>query len=142
MSHHNERATLEKARLAFNSGDLTTYINILYTEDVHFHFLPPELPQGHAGAKLYYGVFYQAFPDARFYVDDMIEDGDKMALRFRFAGTHLGDFNGIPPTGKSFEINGMTIMRWKNGMVVERWNEADFLGLLQQLGVIPVNETV
>lgn len=128
--------TLEKAGGYFNSGDLEGYITTLYAPEVTFHYYPPELPQGRTGARLYYGAFLQGFPDAAFYPEDIIFEGDKLVVRYRLDATHLGEFNGIPASGKQISFNGITIMRWQDAQVVERWNEADFLGLLQQIGAM------
>ena len=131
--------TLDEAGGYFNSGDLEGYISTLYAPNVNFHYFPPELPQGRAGAHLYYGAFLQGFPDAAFYLDDIVFEGDKLTLRYHLMATHLGEFNGIPATNTRISFNGITILRWEDGQVVERWNEADFMGLLQQLGVVPLS---
>jgi len=121
----------------WNNGDLEGYLNTLYDPQCTFYYFPPELPQGKGGARLFYGGFLAGFPDAQLVVDDTIVEGDSVVARYRLEATHQGEFNGIPPTGKTAVLNGITLMRFANGKVVERWNEADFLGFLQQLGAIP-----
>ena len=64
-------------------------------------------------------------------------EGDDLAVRYHIDATHGGEFNGIPATGKRVSFSGTTIMCFKDGKVVERWSESDFLGLLQQVGAIP-----
>lgn len=81
--------------------------------------------------------FREAFPDARFTVDDMLADGDLVAARLTMRGTHLGELNGIPPTGREVTVTGMSIERVADGRIVEGWNQNDALGLLTQLGVLP-----
>ncbi len=132
--------TVEAARVRFNSGDVEGYVMTLYAPDCTFHYFPPGLPGGWEGARMYYGGFKAAFPDASFAPEDILTDGDKVAIRYRLHATHLGEFNGMPPTGKTAVLNGITILRFANGKVVERWNEADFLGFLQQLGAMPQPE--
>ena len=78
-----------------------------------------------------------AFPDLRMTIEDQIAEGDRVVTRFRVRGTHLGAFQGIPPTGKQGEISGTIIDRIADGRVIECWSNADDLGLLQQLGVVP-----
>ncbi|UCC60632.1 MAG: ester cyclase, partial [Dehalococcoidia bacterium] len=78
-----------------------------------------------------------AFPDQKLTVEDLIAEGDKVVLRFTGSGTHKGDLSGIPPTGKQFNVPGVSILRIADGKVVERWNVSDYLLLLQQLGIIP-----
>jgi steroid delta-isomerase-like uncharacterized protein len=79
-----------------------------------------------------------AFPDSRFLVDDVIAEGDKVAVRHRLQGTHQAEFQGIPATGKQVEIGGIVIFRIENGVIVEAWLNADIMGMLQQLGAVPV----
>lgn len=81
--------------------------------------------------------FRSAFPDARFTVEDMLAEGDRVAARLTMRGTHLGALNGIPATGRSVVVSGMSIERIAEGRIVEGWNENDALGMLQQLGVFP-----
>jgi predicted ester cyclase len=137
MSTVNYKNVLEAARQKWNSGDLNGYIETLYDPNCTFHFLPPGLPRGVEGARLFYGGFMTGFPNSQFTAEEMIMEGDKLVVRYRLQATHRGEFNGIPPTGKQATLNGITILRFTNGKVVERWNETDFLGFLQQLGVIP-----
>lgn len=77
-----------------------------------------------------------AFPDIRMTVEHQVAEGDKVATRWRARGTHLGEFRGIPPTGKHGEISGTIIDRIADGKIIECWSNTDDLGLLQQLGVI------
>ncbi len=81
--------------------------------------------------------FRKAFPDGRFTVEDQIAEGDKVAVRYRFTGAQLGDFQGMPPTGKQVSYSGMLIYRVADGKIAEQWTEIDLLGLLRQLGVPP-----
>jgi predicted ester cyclase len=71
-------------------------------------------------------------------VDDVIAEGDKVAVRHRLLGTHQAEIQGIPATGRQVEVNGIVIFRIENRMVVEAWLNADIVGMMQQLGVIPV----
>jgi predicted SnoaL-like aldol condensation-catalyzing enzyme len=135
----NHLQVLENARQKFNQGDVEGYLNELYRPDVTLHYLPPGLPPGHEGARLFYGGFLAGFPDAQLVFDDTISEGDRVAVRFHVDMTHQGEFNGIPPTGKRGSLAGMTVMRFVDGKVAERWSESDFMGLLQQLGVMPAS---
>jgi steroid delta-isomerase-like uncharacterized protein len=81
-----------------------------------------------------------AFSDSDLKVEEMIADGDKIAWRWSFRGTNTASFAGIPATGKQVEFTGMSIDRFADGQIVERWAEIDFLGMLQQLGAIPTPE--
>lgn len=89
------------------------------------------------GWSAWFQGFRTAFPDARFTVEDMVAEGDRVAARLTMRGTHLGPLNGVPPTGRAVVVGGMSLERVADGRIVEGWNENDALGLLQQLGVLP-----
>ena len=71
-------------------------------------------------------------------IDDMVAEGNKVAIRVTFKGTHQGEFLGIAPTGKDVSIPISLIYRLAGGMIVEHWMLADQLGLMQQLGAAPI----
>lgn len=77
-----------------------------------------------------------AFPDLSMTVQDEIAEGDKVACRLVVRGTHKGEYQGVPGTGKSVEIGGIDIIRMAGGRAVERWGYFDDLKMLQQLGVM------
>jgi predicted ester cyclase len=83
-------------------------------------------------------MYLTAFPDLHFTIEDIIAEGDTVVVRQTARGTHQGDLMGIPPTGKQVSGTGITITRVVNGKAVEDWFNGDDLGLLQQLGVVPV----
>jgi predicted ester cyclase len=78
-----------------------------------------------------------AFPSYQLIAEDMIAEGDKVVVRSTFRGTHKGDLMGIAPTGKQVTMSLILIYRIADDKIVEHWMQADTLGLLQQLGVIP-----
>ena len=81
--------------------------------------------------------FHAAFPDLRHNLEELIAEGDKVAVRLLLSGSHRGVFQGLPPTGKEIAVTGMGIFRIVNGKVVENSPLADSLGMLQQLGALP-----
>ena len=104
---------------------------------MHMPGMPPINAEGALGM---FKVFYGAFPDARHTFDDLVAEGDKVALRFTFSGTHTGEFQGIPPTGRTVKIAASVVDRFVDGKLVEHWSLIDTMGLMQQLGVIPEPE--
>ncbi len=80
---------------------------------------------------------FAAFPDSNMTIDDTVAEGDRVVSRFTVRGTHRGEFQGIPPTGKQVTITGIAISRIEGGRVVEDWEELNMLGLMQQIGAIP-----
>lgn len=120
---------------AWISGDYDAYRNTLAPEYVWRS--PSNIPQPlsreqtiEAGRAL-----RQAFPDAAYDLVEMIAAGDKVITRFVMRATHLGEFQGIPATGKKTELSGIAIVRIENGKAVEEREESDMLGLIQQLGL-------
>ena len=96
----------------------------------------PQLPPGPAGVRVIATMFRSAFPDFRMLIDMMVAEGDQVAAHFVQTGTHLGDFMGIPPTGRRVEFTEIGILRIEDGKVVESWYQPDMLGLMQQLGAV------
>jgi steroid delta-isomerase-like uncharacterized protein len=80
-----------------------------------------------------YGLLHSAFPDLVFQVHDVIAEGDKVVVRWSWTCTHLGEFLGIPPTGKKADVSGMAIYRLKDGKIAERWVSTNLDGLIQKL---------
>ena len=86
------------------------------------------------------GPFSEAFPDLRLTVEDIVSEGETVAARVAFHGTHRGEFQGTPPSGKQVAFSSMEFNRVVGGKVEEHWVELDLFGLMQQLGTIPEPE--
>jgi steroid delta-isomerase-like uncharacterized protein len=82
--------------------------------------------------------FVEGFPDLQLTVEDAVGEGDLVAQRVHFAGTHTGEFQGLPPTGRTVEFSGLELNRFVDGRVAEHWFQLDALSLLQQLGLVVV----
>jgi len=80
-------------------------------------------------------MVHRGFPDVTFSIEEMFAVGDRVISRYMMRGTHKGEIQGIPATGNKFEISGIMINRIENGKVVEDREDADMLGLMQQLGM-------
>jgi steroid delta-isomerase-like uncharacterized protein len=78
-----------------------------------------------------------AFEHLNVTVEDMVAEGNKVTARFTARGIHKGQFMGLPPTGKPITMTGIEIFRIDNGKIAELWGEANLLGLMQQLGIVP-----
>jgi steroid delta-isomerase-like uncharacterized protein len=102
---------------------------------VHFSGIPP---MDWNGTKQFSAAFYSAFPDLRHNIVDMVAEGDKVAVRLNVTGTHKGELQGIPPTGKKVSFNATDFITLMDGKVAEEWVNADIMGLMQQIGAIPV----
>ncbi len=113
--------------------------NDLFAQEAIFFESGVKLPEpGPAGVKEGIEALCKAFPDLRMEIDDLVEAGDKVALRWRSFGTHKGELEGIPPTNRKIAANGTAIYRLAHGKVVEEWMNTDKLGVYKQLGVISV----
>ena len=93
--------------------------------------------QGLESVKQFLSMYLTAFPDVQLTIEDMVAEGDTVVIRHTFRGTHKGDLMGIPPTGKQVNVTGIDIIRTAGGKIVEQWTNADDLGAMQQLGVVP-----
>lgn len=112
-------------------------LNQFMAEDIHDYNQFPGLPQGIEGQRQALGVLMKGFPDQHYSVDAVIGDGDKVVIRSTLRGTHTGEFQGIPATGKQVTVQGIDIVRAKDGKWIEHWGIFDALGLMQQIGAIP-----
>ena len=120
-----------------SGGDIDAIVELCSPEVVN-HSASPGVPSNCEGVKHLTAMFRQAFPDSYLTVEDMIAEGDKVATRMTFHGSHQGTFKDVPPTGQrvSIRLRLIGIVRVADGKVVEYWSMGDNLGLMQQLGVI------
>ncbi len=120
-----------------NQGNLDV-IDELVSEDFVEHEQFPGLPTtGREAPRAALGVFMAAFPGMQFTVDDIIAEDDKVVVRGRMAGTHQGEFMGIPATGKSFEAGFIDIIEVHDGQATAHWGQTDSAAMMEQLGLVP-----
>jgi steroid delta-isomerase-like uncharacterized protein len=122
----------------WHQGQLSR-IDDLFTTDFVRHDPGGRELQGTEQNRQFIGSLRAAFPDVHYTVEDQIAEGDKVVVRYRFRGTHLGAFQGMPPTGKQVTYTGILIYRIVDGKIAEQWTEFDLLGFLRQLGVLPTS---
>jgi steroid delta-isomerase-like uncharacterized protein len=134
MSTEDNKVLVRRWYESFNRRDMSMYE--MFASDFVYH-LPSMTLHGLEEFKQFLSQYLTAFPDARFTVEDEIAEGELVASRATLHGTHQGGFMGIQPTGKQVTSTGIAIDRIVDGKFVESWLEADNLGLLQQLGVVP-----
>jgi steroid delta-isomerase-like uncharacterized protein len=102
--------------------------------DIHVHTGIASGPEDMRAALV---AIRQGFPDIHVTIEDIVAEGERVVVRNTWRGTHRGEFNGIPATGRPVEITGIVIWRIAEGQIAERWACIDTLGLLRQLGIIP-----
>jgi steroid delta-isomerase-like uncharacterized protein len=136
----SNKATFRRFHDAFaDSGD-TEFISKLIDEivepDVKNH-TPVEAIGAHVLKELF-ARLHRAFPDLHVTVEDLIEEGDKVAGRNTLTGTHQGEYMGLPPTGKSVTYSEIIIFRFVDGRIAETWGVVDVFSQMKQLGAIPL----
>ncbi|GGO02599.1 MULTISPECIES: ester cyclase [Haloarcula] len=78
----------------------------------------------------------ESFEDFSASVEDIVAEGDTVAMRVTLSGKHTGEFMGVDPTGEDVEIENMVFTRFEGGQIAERWVQPDMLGLMQQVGAV------
>jgi steroid delta-isomerase-like uncharacterized protein len=120
----------------YNEGNLDV-VDELMAPDIFDHAAVPEHQHGIDGFKHVMEWVRQFSFDVHYDIDDIIAEGEKVAVRMTQSGTHTGAVRGISPTGKSFSVDYVHWFRLANGKVAEMWAVRDDLTRLQQLDLIP-----
>lgn len=129
------KETLEAAWTRFLEGE-TEALDEVYDDDVRYEDPSTELT-GLDAVKEYLQVWPAAFPDFEIEIHEQVAERDTVATYFTARGTHEGEFQGIPPTGNTFEGPGVTVDHLEDGMVVEEINVWDNQTLFEQLEIDP-----
>jgi steroid delta-isomerase-like uncharacterized protein len=118
---------------AFNTGDMGKLLAVA-APDILIHYAEmPEPLQGRETWQHGYDLVKRAFPDLKIRVHDLVAAGDKVALRLTLSGTHHGEFQGIPATGRTISYVSHEFYRVADGLVAEEWICSDMASLLSQL---------
>lgn len=133
MSAEENKAVVRRWIEAYNERDLEAEADVLAPGLVVHVSVAPGPIEGLEAWRQFSGTFAEAFPDLRLTVEDIAAEGGTVAARMSFRGTHRGEFQGIPPTGKQVAFTSMEFNRVRDGKVEEHWVELDLFGLMQQL---------
>ena len=128
----NKAVIRQLNKKVWNEGN-TAVLDEVFAPDFIDHTAPPGSAPNREGIKQLITMFGNAFSDTSSTIDDLIAEEDKVAWRWTFRGTHTGPFMGIPATGRTITLTGITVDRVSGDAIVERWNQADFAGMIQQL---------
>jgi predicted ester cyclase len=139
MSTEQNKAILRRFVAAINNSNEAAFLEML-APDVVDHYSLPGLPPGREGWNLNRKILRAAFPDGCWHEDDLLAEGDRVVGRYTLRGTHQGEFLGILPTGKPITVSNIHIVRLVDGKIVEHWGHGDDLGMMQQLGALPMPE--
>jgi steroid delta-isomerase-like uncharacterized protein len=120
-----------------NQGNLDAADDIVQENFIELDPLPGQR-QGREGLKEVISMMRGAFPDIHWVADETIAAGENVVTRFTWTGTHRGPFLGIPPTGKDVTVKGVVIDRLSGGKMADSRILMDSLGMMQQLGVVPM----
>jgi steroid delta-isomerase-like uncharacterized protein len=120
---------------AWSKGDFETFKEVVAPEYVYYRPSGSTKSLSREEAIAMGKMVHNGFPDITFSIVEMYAAGDRVISRYIMRGTHQGETEGIPPTGNRIEISGILIDRIENGKVIEDREEADMLGLMQQLGM-------
>ena len=131
----NEELVRNACQVIWTDGDVSR-IGEFYAENFRANYPMTNWGTGLEGAKNLALEIRAGFPDYRERIDELIDAGDRIVVRLTIQGTHLGDYGGLPATGKSVEFTDVTICRIENGRIAEQSGLSDLLTLFVQLGLI------
>ncbi len=130
-------ATMRRLYDLLSAGDVEGFGTFL-AEDFVEHEETPGLSPTKDGVLDFFRMYRAAFPDLRMDPEDVLGSADKVVARVRATGTHQGEFMGMPPTGKSVDVQLIDIIRFgDDGLAHEHWGVVDMLAMMQQLGAVP-----
>jgi len=118
-----------KARVRRYFEETLSKGNMAYVDEIADGAMAEGLKRGASGLR-------SSFSDMHDRVQDQLSEGEKVVTRFEGGGVHRGVFMGVAPTGKTVTWTGISIDRFVDGKIVERWTEINVLGVLQQLGAV------
>jgi steroid delta-isomerase-like uncharacterized protein len=119
-----------------NNGRKNELAPELFTSDHVMH--DPQVPAAKGPQGMVDVVStYQEGVDGHWEIEEIFSTGDRVVVRWTGSGKHVGEVNGVPPTGKSIRVDAITIHRMGDGKIAETWEVWDTLGFLQQIGVVP-----
>jgi steroid delta-isomerase-like uncharacterized protein len=116
-------------------------VDEFFAADFIDHSVPPGLPPDREGVKMQFAMFFSAFPDLHVVIHDQVAEGDTVVTRKTFHGTHRGDLMGIPPSNRPVAFEVIDILQVRDGKITDHWNVVDRLGLMQQIGALPILES-
>lgn len=132
----NKQAVRRLYDEAINAGRTGILADLIAPE-----FAGPDGARGPAAYAANVTALRAGFPDVRFTIEDVVAEGDRVAVRWTWKGTHTGTFRGFAASGKAVRDTGLVLYTLANGKVVAAIVETDRLGVLQQIGVIPTDMT-
>jgi steroid delta-isomerase-like uncharacterized protein len=141
MTIESNKRLMRKFTEFINSANKQMAEELISPEAIFFVPGHTEPMRGPAGYLAIIGMMRAGFPNIQWSLDELVAEDDKVAARFTMRGLHQGEFFGVPPSGKKIEVKAMNFYRIADGKFVEEHGQPDLLGLLQQIGAVPVQKS-
>ncbi len=135
MATEQNKALVLQFYKAFDDRKMEQALDLLAPNFVA-HLAGVPKPLDGEGFKQFGMSFYLAFNQGQHLFNEVVVADDRVVTCGTFTATHLGEFQGLPPTGKQISLSIMHIDRVENGKIVEHWGQGDALRLMQQLGIV------
>ena len=119
----------------WNQGNLNTVMELVANDCRYHDPVFPSLTSGAENIKNHIQTCRSGFPDLRFTIDDTIAERNEVVIHWTGAGTHKGQFLGMPPTNKKASVTGTSIFRIEGGKIVEEWASWNLMSMMEQLGI-------
>ena len=137
MSTEQNKELCRRLYTAVSTGDYDVLDQIVVPNFVENEMVAPGMPAGREGLKTLFRMIRQAMPDMVMTPEEIVAEGDRVAIRAVMTGTQTGEFMGLPPSGKHVEITVMDLDRIENNQFAEHWGVGDMMALMTQIGAIP-----
>ena len=131
MALEENKGLVNRFAKAWEKGDMDEMDRII-ADDFVFHGAPPGVKPDREGYKEFVGKHLAAFPDFSVTIEDILAEGDRVAHRVTWTGTHKGEYMGIAPTGKPVTVTVVSIVRIEDGRIAAQWAQADVLAVMRR----------
>ncbi len=138
MSLQENKAVVRRFSEEFKNRANLSIVDELMTPDFVHHFKDPRLAPGREGLKQLGQSIFAGFSDVHVTVEALIAEGDLVVERSTARARHSGEFSRVPPTGHAVVWTEIHVYRLMDGKIAELWSEFDLLGILMQIGALPV----
>ena len=135
MSEANKAVDRRWFEEIWNQGKVSAFPELV-SRDLVVHNPPVGIPGTFDGIQQSISIHRAGFPDLHFDIDAHVAEGDLVATMWTATGTHLGEWVGYQPSGKSVRVQGMSLQRYKGGKLIELWLAVDMLEWFLQLGLV------
>jgi len=133
--YDKKEIVLKYIEAVWNNADVSS-LDDLTLETFRYH-LAGQPPRNRTQMHQFINTVHTAFPDWRVEIRNIVAEGKSVAVRWEGMVSHLGEFQGIPPTGKQIVVSGINMYLIEDGKIAREWEQMDTIGMLMQLGVIP-----